>query len=126
MSFDWTDYLSLAQELVNAPLSGRRASHEAFQRSAVSRAYYAVFASARNHLRDVDGMVIPTRNAHQLVAIAYQRGQRPERFQIGLNLNRLRIERNKCDYDDEVSNLAEVTSESLAVAAETLESLTQL
>ena len=45
MSFDWSEYLKLAQEL--AGQTGNPASQEARLRAAVSRAYYAVFCISR-------------------------------------------------------------------------------
>ena len=43
MAFDWTEYLTLAQELVQR-------EEEACLRSAISRAYYAAFGKARERL----------------------------------------------------------------------------
>lgn len=50
MSFDWSQYRDLAQELVGQTKSA--SSGEAKQRAAISRAYYAAFCKARNFLRD--------------------------------------------------------------------------
>jgi len=41
MSFNWRDYVDLAQDLLNR-------AEEACQRSSISRAYYGVFCLARN------------------------------------------------------------------------------
>jgi len=49
MSFDWADYLTLAQELADQAASSQ--STEAKLRSAISRAYYAAFCKESNHLR---------------------------------------------------------------------------
>lgn len=66
MSFDWTQYLFLAQELTKGSASS--SNHEAMLRSAISRAYYAAFCSARNFLRDHKKKVIPlTAEAHRIV-----------------------------------------------------------
>ena len=46
MSFNWTDFLTLADALVRAPNSP--GPEEASLRSAISRAYYAAFHVARN------------------------------------------------------------------------------
>jgi hypothetical protein len=46
MSFDWADYLKLAEALTQAPTVP--GPEEAALRAAMSRAYYAAFCSARN------------------------------------------------------------------------------
>jgi hypothetical protein len=50
MSFDWSKYLNVAKELAGVETSA--ASQEAKLPAAISRAYYAAFIKARNHLRD--------------------------------------------------------------------------
>lgn len=82
MSFDWSDFLIVAQELTSQTASslktrskiwntvlniinraynrdfrkiGRHSLDEARLRCAISRAYYGAFRKARNHLRDKDG-----------------------------------------------------------------------
>ena len=45
MGFEWSKYLELAEELVQL-------DDEAALRSAVSRAYYAVYGKARGHLQN--------------------------------------------------------------------------
>ncbi len=62
MSFDWSEYLNLAQELAGKATTP--ASQEAKLR-AISRAYYAAFVQARNFLRDRDGLTIPRESTHQ-------------------------------------------------------------
>ena len=66
MTFDWSEYLKLAQELAGQTVSP--ANEEAKLRSSVSRAYYAAFCKARNYLRDIEGHSIPsTPEAHRYV-----------------------------------------------------------
>ncbi len=50
MSFNWDDYLFLAQELATHP--SNFPNQEARLRSAISRAYYSAFCKARDFLRD--------------------------------------------------------------------------
>ena len=50
MSFEWADYLAVAQELAGQPMPNPP-SREAKLRSANSRAYYAAFWVALIHLR---------------------------------------------------------------------------
>jgi hypothetical protein len=73
MSFNWAEYLSIAEALCGIPVSGPVAGTEAQQRAGVSRAYYAGFVSARNRLRDADGVAIPAgANPHRFVAHQYK------------------------------------------------------
>ena len=55
MSFDWIEYLNLARKLSGKPLQS--VAPEAEERAAISRAYYAAFCKARNHLRNNEGYV---------------------------------------------------------------------
>ena len=49
MSFDWSEYLNLAKKLIRA--GSTLSANEACQRTAISRAYYAVYCQARNLAR---------------------------------------------------------------------------
>lgn len=59
MSFNWGDYLSLANALLTKP--NTPGPEEAAYRSAVSRAYYAAFCIARNYARDEENLSLPKR-----------------------------------------------------------------
>jgi hypothetical protein len=127
MSFDWAEYLSIAEGLCGVPITGSPAGLEARQRAGVSRAYYAAYVSARNRLRDVDGIPIPvTVNPHLFVASHYATHGDPQRVLIGIELGRLRRDRNRCDYDDVVRPLPAVTRRSLLRARQILNNLKQL
>ncbi len=66
MSFDWSEYLKLAQELAGP--STLHATPEARQRAAIRRAYYAAFCKCRNYLRDEKEHRVPLGGrAHQFV-----------------------------------------------------------
>ncbi len=125
MSFDWSEYLHLAQELAGQPATV--AGEEARLRAAVSRAYYAAFCQARNYLRDKEGHSLPQGSeVHKFVYEKFQKSSDSVRVQIGLNLNRLRIERNKVDYDDTVPGLSKLTHNCIELARRVLQSLSQL
>jgi uncharacterized protein (UPF0332 family) len=127
MSFDWVEYLSLAEDLCTVPVSGPPVGMEAQQRAGVSRAYYAAFILARNRLRDVDGIRVPRHaNAHQFVATHYLNNRDPIRSAIGSRLNRLRTARNQCDYDDVVPNLPNLVALSLVRAVQVVSDLALL
>src|SRR5687768_14761663 len=97
--FDWADFLEAAEDLA-------KRGDEAGLRSAVSRAYYAAFCSARNHLRDKRSIPIPkTGAAHRIVWDQFEASNDRDDRLIGTLGVRLRRSRNKVDYDDEVGRL---------------------
>lgn len=127
MSFDWTEYLTLAAELAstaNPPIA------EAKLRSAVSRAYYAAFCKAKSHCISRNECTVPTDGAaHLVIALHFRRGQGNSsrvRRKIGENLARLRRDRNCADYDDTVPNLPQVAKKALVMARMTTADLAML
>ena len=125
MSFDWAEYLALAQEL-----AGRETTpptQEARLRSAVSRAYYAAFCKARNHLRDEEASAIPaTGEAHRVVWEQFKGSSDRVRKEIGTNGDRLREDRRKADYEDTITNLSSLTSKALARGMQIISRLSKL
>ena len=99
MSFDWGDYLKLAEALQRDPSSP--GPEEASLRTAISRSYYAAFRSASN-LAVSKGEITPLGGAsdHGLVINHFKNASDPARQKIGANLSRLRNNRNKADYED--------------------------
>lgn len=127
MSFDWAEYLSLAEELQGVPVSDPPVGIEAEQRASVSRAYYSAFILARNRLRDVDRVPIPrSAGVHIFVSQRYEYHPDPRRAQIGILLVRLRTARNTCDYDDTVPRLPLLSRQALGWAAQVVADLAQL
>lgn len=125
MNFDWSEYLNLAQELAGQATSP--SSQEAKLRSAISRAYYAAFCEARNHLRDREKHSIPRGGqAHPYVRNQFKKSPDKVRREVGENLNRLRIDRNKADYDDTIAGLSAVTRKALSLAERVLSRLDSL
>lgn len=110
MTFNWSEYLNLAQELAQAT------TDEAKLRAAISRAYYAAFIKARNFLQEREGLTIPTENTHKYVINQFKNSSDPVRIKIGRRLLRLRGFRNQADYDNIFPKLAEKTQESLNLA----------
>ena len=103
MSFDWSEYLTLAQALADAaPASS---SPEAHQRTAISRAYYAAFIQARNRLRDIERRPVPYMNVHEHIIQQFKYSRDYRRQRIGNELSILRSQRTKVDYDNIVPNL---------------------
>lgn len=98
--FDWSTFLDLAETLADEPDESRR-------RSAVSRAYYAAFCSARNKLHD-ENKYTPTGGGmdHVRVWNCFQNGPDKEHRRIAQAGRTLKRWRGKVDYDDEVPKLA--------------------
>jgi hypothetical protein len=124
VSFDWSDYLKLANELAPRPISA--ATPEAKLRCALSRAYYSNYCKARNHLRDNEGHVIPARDAHRYVIDALLNSTERKRRDLGKDLNRLRVDRIKADYYDEFNGVASQTEVALLLAEKVNSSLDNL
>lgn len=125
MSFDWVEYLDLAQELAgHAPIF---TSQEAKSRAAISRAYYAAFCKSRNHLRDADHRPVPrSAQAHTYVRKEFDQSADKVRKGLAKNLERLRIKRNAADCDDAVVNLPSETTFALTLAQKVISDLSTL
>lgn len=128
MNFDWADFLTLADALVRDPNSP--GPEEASLRSAISRAYYAAFCSARNFACAKDGLVLPRPRApevHGLVRDHFEASHDRARRKIGTDLNRLRDYRNRADYDDVlIRRPISLAQSSVAVARNVLNALNSL
>lgn len=124
MTFDWNEYFKLAQELSQRK-DGTDPQREARLRSAISRSYYSVFCSARNHLNKKK-VPLPKENIHASVKDQYRNSSDTTLRQIGNNLERLRIDRNKADYDDSFDRLNNTAVLHLMMAGMTIEDLAKL
>jgi uncharacterized protein (UPF0332 family) len=119
MSFDWSEYLILAQEL--AAQGSSSSNKEARLRSAISRAYYAAFCMARNHLISREKRAIPRNvNVHRFVIDRFERSPDISYRIVGNFLRNLRADRNAADYKDQVGNLPALTRAALKPAEETI------
>ena len=119
MSFDWLEYLNVAQELAGQP--DRASNEEAKLRSSISRAYYAAFIKARNFLRDNEGMVISNQpRVHEYVPRQFEQSRDKKRQQIGYKLRDMRHIRNQADYDDVVLHLPELSKKTLKLARQVI------
>ena len=125
MSFDWSEYLNLANELANQATVP--ANQEAKLRTAISRSYYAAFINARNYLRDKEGILIPkTGDAHGYVSQQFELSIDPVRRTLGENLVRLRIYRRQADYVDKFPGLFGITLAALKLSEEVIAILSNL
>jgi uncharacterized protein (UPF0332 family) len=89
---NWRDYLSLATRLV-------KENAEADWRTAVSRAYYAAFHTARQLFADLNFSVPRADRAHQYLVFRLSNSGESAVEQAGRNLDTLRRLRNRADYD---------------------------
>lgn len=98
MSFDWPDYLTLAQALSGDEEAAP--TEEARLRSALSRAYYAVYGTARAVARVQDGYV-PQRSetSHQGLIRHFRESPDRVRKSIAANLERMQKNRERADYE---------------------------
>ena len=99
MSFDWSEYLTVAELLVNQ--SNLFGSEEAVMRIAISRAYYGAFCEARNFLH-ARGLVAPVKTGedHERIRRHFANSRNQAWKDIGNWLLRLRDNRNTADYDN--------------------------
>lgn len=96
-------------------------------RTVTSRAYYATFLMARNHLRDKEGKSInETGKVHSFVISEFSRSSEPTRSTIGAKLKKLRILRNLADYEDVLRNPKYLARQSLDLAQEIIIGLEKL
>ncbi|HMZ11059.1 MAG TPA: hypothetical protein PKW88_10090 [Plasticicumulans sp.] len=84
-------------------LAGRllQGTHEAYWRSASSRAYYAALHAARHYCERAK-LPLPIGASHERVIEALKSSKSPAERQIGQLLGRLRSERNLADYQLEL------------------------
>ncbi|NLS77953.1 MAG: HEPN domain-containing protein [Chloroflexi bacterium] len=112
MSFEWAAYLELAENLAGTPEDDP--CLEAKLRSAISRAYYAAFCTARNHIRDVEGESVPqSPRIHEFVSAHFKVESDHSHRDVGVNLDRLRLIRNRADYDDDLDGLKAMAQKAL-------------
>lgn len=98
MSFAWGAYLAVARELVDA--REHTAPAEARERSAISRAYYAVFGRALALFRDL-GEYAPRRTGddHESLSLMLSNMRDHRRKRVGDALAQLRRARRWADYE---------------------------
>jgi uncharacterized protein (UPF0332 family) len=123
MSFDWEDFLKVA-EILHQGASGAKLE-EAMFRVAISRAYYAVFCMARNW-KEANGVYAPTKDSHKFIIELYENSEDEIEQAIGQKLRRLRHRRNQADYDDEVDNLDKLSRLAIKDAREIVDALAKL
>lgn len=107
MTFDWGQYLVVARDLEAKVVP--TCIDEARQRAAISRAYYAAFCAAREHLRRKgDAAAEEVIAAHAAVAKAFKFnfGKDGNYTTIGRLLLTMSEVRKRADYESEFPDLA--------------------
>lgn len=118
MSFNWSDFLTLAERLADYP--DATVVNASF-RTATSRAYYAAFGESRDYAVHKLGFVATKwPDDHKLLRTAYENAGM---YDVAQSLDRLRRWRNDCDYDSTVPVGAEYAINAVAVAKKVLEKL---
>jgi hypothetical protein len=90
-AFDWNHYLTLAQELGKRP-------DDASKRTAISRAYYAVFNTASNRPTVLAYTFTKGEGSHERVWSLYGRNTNQECRDIARIAGRLKGKRVRADY----------------------------
>lgn len=118
--FDWSGFLDLADELVD------RSGDEVAERTAINRAYYAAYGSARDYLIR-GGTSIPSMGrAHVLVWDQFHAVPDPIHRRIADRGRNLRKRRGWADYDAVVPNLSPQARLAVAMARGLLADLATL
>ena len=125
MSFEWGDYVRLAEHLLELGSD----LDEARLRSAISRAYYGAFHHAAGFvlLHHPDFAMLKKGDDHKRVITELRRWQGPGKRrpvkQAGRDLGELLHQRRMADYDERVPGLKEVAIRSVKTAAQVLKNL---
>ncbi len=120
MSFDWSQYIELAENLISQAQGGNL-DHALF-RSSISRAYYGAFCLARNKVADYDGEAHRT-DTHRYVRESFLDSTAYEAMQVGHKLNNLLRQRKNADYEAMATIDKESAERVLAMAKRTLDIL---
>jgi uncharacterized protein (UPF0332 family) len=119
--FDWNQYLLLAEKLFylrkNEEFLGLK---DACLRSAISRAYYAVFCVARNYLIDKKGIEIPKQDTHKFVREIFIESAIREEKIVGESIKQLWGKRKMADYEGSLTVTEGETEFCLKKAKDTL------
>jgi len=107
MAFNWNDYLNLAKSLQKSTLSKIRIE-EACCRTAVSRAYYAIYHIAldfaERNLSYSKNIGNEAGKNHSELGKYYKRCADYEYKKLGRILKRMHSDRLKCDYESSINN----------------------
>lgn len=109
MPFDWNEFLTLAEELALR-------NDEASKRSAISRAYYAVYHRALARVVAKSGACPQGQATHTWCWQKYQSTNNLACVNLGDEGSRLKRRRQAADYDDHIARLDDVLNAVLQFA----------
>jgi uncharacterized protein (UPF0332 family) len=113
MSFDWVEYVKLAENF-------QKKLDESYLRSSISRAYYGIFCIVRN----IKGYKDYTKaDIHGKVINEYKNSDNLTEKNIGRILDELRRNRNDADYNEDKSIGKDLTERVVLKAKEILRCL---
>lgn len=113
MSFDWKEYICLAEDLLSQ-------AKESYSRSSISRAYYGVFCITRNK-KDRKNYAGP--NVHQRVIHEYKNSSNRNEKDVGRILDELRRLRNIADYNEDKTIEKDHAEKAAALSKQILKKL---
>jgi uncharacterized protein (UPF0332 family) len=120
------DLFYLGQELASKSPT-KPVSTEAKLRSAISRAYYAVFLKARSFIDEHTTLRVPKDpTGHEFVRNIFRGSEDGKWKKIAYALDKLIEKRTKADYGDQIANISAEVEFSLLKAEETLNWLNEL
>jgi uncharacterized protein (UPF0332 family) len=112
---NWPDHFNLAKELLER-------EGEVYQRTAVSKAYYAMFYNARGKLMISWEWDPPEDDSHHTYLWdKFENDAESRRIHIGELGHRLRRSRNRVDYEEDIDNFSNVIAVAM-INAERLKS----
>jgi uncharacterized protein (UPF0332 family) len=106
MPFDWNDFLTLAEELA-------RRGDEASKRSAISRAYYAVYHRALARVVQRSGPCPQGQASHTWCWSKYQATNDLSCKELGNAGSRMKRRRQAADYNDNIPRLDDQVQDML-------------
>ena len=119
MSFDWHEYITLAEKLVLE-------QNEANLRSAISRTYYGVFCISRNKKGYKNYTLKQGENIHWKVINEYKNSEKPNETLVGKYLDELRRDRNNADYKEDKNIHKGLAERAIFKAKQVLEMLGEI
>jgi len=130
VEFNWKKYLDLADELATSN------TDEAKIRASISRAYYAAFCNARNYMIEKDhNKFPPDEKEHHKYLVKYFKGELEEsktdnldgtRDRIGRDLNSMRHDRKRVDYDNYICELEKLNGRASDVITRSRRVITKI
>lgn len=101
MTYDWTDYLGISKEIVNAcsKKSLGQSRKETLFRIAISRSYYAAFHKCLDYMKTY-GDRLDNKGIHRDLIDNIDKYIQSNQEEVAMELDRAFRSRKKADYDD--------------------------